>query len=424
MAYAELATSYGNLRQPSLALQYATKAYQLRDQTTERERFAISAAYFAATGELGKEAQTFGLWTEKYPRDSLPHGRLGAKYVDMGKYDKALAHYREALRLAPDDVLNYRDLGLTYLSLNRPEEAKGSFDLALAHKLDSEFLRGNLYYLAFLQQDIAQMEQQVASAEGNPDEDLLLSLQSDTEAYYGRMRKARDLTRRAADSALLNDNKEKAALWQVNAALREAELDNATVARQGVAVASTLYWGRNVEVVAALTLARTGDALPAEEIAKDLEKNYPTDTLLKLYWLPIIKAAVELNKGNPSQALEDLKAAEPYELGQAGMLINFAYPAYVRGQVYLRSRDGSHAAAEFRKLKDHRGVVGNFVTGSLARLQIGRAYAMAGDTAKERRTKTSSPSGKMPISTFPSTSKPRPSTRSCSEALFFCSFLV
>ena len=384
LAYAELATSYSRLQQPSFALQYATKAYQLRDRATERERLELSAAYFAATGELEREAHTYELWTEEYSRDFFPHSRLGAKYIDMGQWDKALAQYQEALRLEPDDVLNYRDLGLTYLSLNHLEEAKGTFDLALAHKLENEFLRRELYYLAFLRRDGAQMEQQVVLARGNPDEDLLLSLQSDTEAYHGRMRNARDLSRTAVDSAVLNDDKVSAAFWQVNAALREAELDNAALARQEVAAASTLYWGRNVEVVAALALARTGDALLAEAIANDLDKIYPTDTWLKRYWLPTIKAAVELSRGNSSQALEDLKAAAPYELGHAGMFINYAYPAYVRGQVYLRAHDGTHAAAEFRKLKDHRGIVGNFVTGSLARLQIGRAYAMAGDTAKAK----------------------------------------
>jgi eukaryotic-like serine/threonine-protein kinase len=229
------------------------------------------------------------------------------------------------------------------------------------------------------------MEQQVAWAAGKPgNEDVLLSEQSDTEAYYGRISKARDFSRRAVDSAVRADSKETAAFWQVNAALREAEVGNAALARQGVTEALALSPGRDVKVAAALTLARVGDAVRAKALTEELEKSYPTNTMLKLYWLPTISAAIDLNKGNSSQAVVDLEAAAPYELGFAGTFINYVYPAYVRGQAYLSEHNGIAAVAEFQKLLDHRGIVGNFVTGSLAHLQIGRAYAMAGDTAKAK----------------------------------------
>lgn len=384
MAYADLAEAYGNLGQPSLALEYATKAYQLRDRVTEWEKLHISSIYFYATGELDKEAQTYELWAANYPRDPNPHGSLGVNYINMGQYDKALPECQEALRLSPGDVSNYSNLGATYLGLNRLDEAKATFDQALAHKLDSEFLRGNLYLLAFLQGDDAKMAQQVAWGAGKPgDEDLFLSAQSDTEAYYGRLNKARDFSRRAVDSAVRADSKETAALWRVNAALREAELGNTASARQGVRAALALSPGRNVKLAAALTLARSGDAPRAKALAAELEKNYPTDTLLKHYWLPIINAALELSRGNSSHALVDLEAATFYELGEAGP-INNLYPAYVRGQAYLLGHNGTAAAAEFQKLLDHRAIVGNFVTGSLAHLQIARAYAMAGERTKAK----------------------------------------
>ena len=384
MAYADLAEAYGNLGQPSLALEYATKAYRLRDRVTELEKLRISATYFYATGELDKEAQTYELWTANYPRDPDPHGSLGVNYINMGQYDKALAECQEALRLSPGDVSNYSNLGAAYLGLNRLDEAKGSFDQALAHKLDSEFLRGNMYLLAFLQGDAAQMQQQVAWAAGKPGvEDLLLTAQSDTEAYYGRLSKARDFSRRAVASAVRADSKESAAYWQVNAALREAELGNTASARQGVTAALALSPGRNVKVAAALTLARIGNVPRAKALAEELEKNYPTDTLLKLYWLPTINAAIELSRGDSSQALVDLEAAAFYELGEAGF-INYLYPAYLRGQAYLLSHNGTAAAAEFQKMLDHRSIVGNFVTGSLAHLQIGRADVMAGDIVKAK----------------------------------------
>jgi tetratricopeptide (TPR) repeat protein len=232
MAYAALGVVYRNLQQASLALEYATKAYQLRDRVSEREKLRITADYFLATGEAEREAQTYELWLANYPRDVVPHAGLGVDYSTMGQYDKALAEQQEALRLAPDHVGGYASLGITYVTLNRLDEAKATFDQAFAHKLDSDTLRQNIYYLAFLRGDVTQMAQQVTWGAGKPgDEDFLLSMQSDTEAYYGRLSKARDFSRRAVDSAVRADSKETAALWQVDAALREAEL--ATLPRRG-----------------------------------------------------------------------------------------------------------------------------------------------------------------------------------------------
>src|SRR5208283_515008 len=157
MAYDKLSVIYDNLNQPSLALEYASKAYGLRGRATEREKLRISASYFSATGELDKETQTYELWTANYPRDSVPHQELGANYGIMGQCDKALAEFQEALRLAPDNVVNYANLGATYLYLNRLEEAKATFDRAFAHKLDGGLLREYIYVLAFLRGDAALM---------------------------------------------------------------------------------------------------------------------------------------------------------------------------------------------------------------------------------------------------------------------------
>jgi eukaryotic-like serine/threonine-protein kinase len=388
LAYAALSTNYGNLGQPSLALEYAVKAYQLRDRVTEREKLRITAVYFGAgaTGQLDKWAQTYQLWVANYPRDYLPHLNLGDYYGIIGQYDKALTELREALRLEPNAVMGYANLEATYLQLNRLDDAKATFDQALALKLDSGLLREFIYALDFLRGDAAQMEQQVAWGAGKPgDEDPLLSIQSDTEAYYGRRNKARNFSRRAVDSAVRADSKETAALWQVNAALREAELGNAALARQGVAAALAQSPGRDVKVVAALTLARTGDAPRAKTLVGELEKNYPLNTVLKLYWLPTVNAAVALSTGNSSQAIVDLETAAPYDLASPPPLqMGTLYPAYLRGQAYLLGHDGSAATTEFQKLLDHRGIVLNFVTGALAHLQIGRAHAMAGDTAKAK----------------------------------------
>jgi serine/threonine protein kinase/tetratricopeptide (TPR) repeat protein len=385
MAYAMLSTIYGNLLQPSVQLEYATKAYQLRDRVTEREKMRITEFYFRARGELDKEVETCELWIAEYPRDPGPHGTLGQLYHDIGQYDKALAEYQTLMRLAPNAVLSYSGLGVGYLFLNRLDEAKAVFDQALGRGLDSGNLHQQIYALAFLRGDAAQMEQQVAWGAGKPGiEDILLSMQSDTEAYFGRMTEARDYSRRAVDSAVRGDSKEKAALWQVNAALREAELGNGGAARREVAKALALSPGRDVKVIAALALARAGDASRAEALCKEMEKTYPTNTLMKFYWLPSLKAAIEISNNKPSRALLSLEPTGTYELGLADGYINYLYPAYLRGQAYLLMHNGAAATTEFQKLLDHQGIVQNFVTGSLAHLQMGRAYALSGDTARAK----------------------------------------
>src|SRR5579862_7562347 len=385
LAYAQLGILYGNLRQPSAALQNATKAYELRDRVTERERLRIASDYFAATGELDKEAQTYELWIASYPRDFTPHLDLGTNYAYMGQYDKAVIEAQQAQQLNPDAIVGYQNLAAVYFCMNRIDDAKATFDQAAAHKLDGGTLRQGIYELAFLRNDTALMAQQVSWAAGKPgDEDPLLSLQSDTEAFYGRMSKARDFSRRAVDSALRADSKETAALWQANAALREAELGNAAAAKQGVSAALAILPGRDVTVISALTLARAGDTTRAKALVKELEKGYPNNTLLKLYWLPTINGMIDVSEGKGSQATLDLEPALPYETGQSGLTINYVYPAYVRGQAYLAVHNGPAAAAEFQKLLNSRGIVGNYLTGALAHLQIGRAYALTGDSAKAK----------------------------------------
>jgi eukaryotic-like serine/threonine-protein kinase len=385
LAYASLSEDYSNLNEASLALEYATKAYQLRDRASEREKFAISEVYFEATGEIEKAAPICELYAATYPRDAADiASNLGNAYSNLGQWDKALAKSQEAVHLRPN-LANYTNLSADYLSLNRLEEAKSTLDEALAEIPDGEPLQINRYILAFQQGDKPRMEQQLAWGAGKPgNEDMLLSMQSDTEAYYGRMSKARDFSRQAVASAVRADAKETAGSWEVNAALREAEVGNGALAKQGAGAALALSPGRDVKVIAALTLARIGDARRAQALAEELEKDYPTNTLLKVYWLPSIHAAAEISKGNPSQAIVGLEATTPYELGLAGTFINYLYPAYVRGQAYLLAHNGAAAAVEFQKLLDHKGMVQNFVTGSLAHLQLGRAYAIAGDTAKAK----------------------------------------
>jgi tetratricopeptide (TPR) repeat protein len=384
VAYAGLAISYSNLGQPSLASESIRKAYQLRDRVSEREKLRITADYYdVATGELEKEAQTYELWIQSYPRDMVPHGNLGANHSELGQWDQAISEALESIRLEPNAITSYPNLAQNYLALGRFDDASAALDQARSRKLESELLHEITYFLAFLRHDEAEMARQLAWGSGKPgDEDPLLDTQSDTEAYYGRLSAARDFSRRAADSALRADSRETAALWRVNGALREAEFGNAQLAQKEAEAALAIAPGRDVQVVAALTEARAGKPAAAAKLVEDLEKSYPSNTVLKLYWLPTIQSAIDLDHGDSAQALDALQTPAPYETGDPPPFqLETLYPVYLRAQAYVEARKGSEAAIAFQKVIDHPGMTLNFPLGPLARLGLARARVLSGDTA-------------------------------------------
>ena len=387
VAYGSMGMAYGNLGQSSLAAKNITKAYELRDRVSEREKYRISALYYQnVTGELEKSTQTYELWAQSYPNDMVPHSNLGTMYSFLGQYEKSTTETNLALQIEPNAINTYANLAMVNLDLGRFDAAKAILAQARARNLDGGWLRQAMYYEAFSRGDIAGMAEQVAWAAGKPgDEDVLLSTQSDTEAYYGRLQKARDYSRRAVDSALRADSKETAAVWRVNSALREAEFGNAAQARQDVAAAFKLAPGRDVKILAALALARAGETAQARALLAETEKSDAGNTVYKLYWFPAVRAALALDGGNADEALVDLEGAAPYELGTPSQFeLGTMYPVYLRGLAYLKEGKNAQAAGEFQKFVDHRGVVVNFPLGSLARLQLARAYAAGGDSAKAK----------------------------------------
>lgn len=382
-AYAALGTAYSNLREPALASHNLQEAYELRNHVSERERFRISAYhYHLVTGELEQAIGIYELWAEAYPRDNVPRSNLGVVYGYLGRYDKAVSEITEDIRLNPGSVVGYVNLTSDYMALNRLSDAKATYQQASARKLDNPFLHLNLYGVAFLQGDTAEMQRQVAWSVGNAQaENLLLSAESDTEAYWGHLGKARELSRRASESAEQNDQKETAAEWQMNAALREAEFGNAARARQQTDAVFNTSSSRDVQLLASLTLARVGDSRRAEQMADDLAKRFPLDTAINGYWLPAIRAAVELSRKKPATAVEILKTALPYELGNPlpqAELGAFLYPVYLRAQSYLQLHQGKEAAVEFQKFLGHRGITVNCPLGALAQLGLARAYSQSG----------------------------------------------
>jgi len=384
IAYAGLAVLYGNLGQASLSADYAKKAYDLRDRVSEREKYRISALYFQnVTSEVEKAMEAYELWAKSYPRDLVPHTNLGALYSGLGQYDKAIAETEVSQRLEPT-INAYANLASNYINVNRLKDARQILQEAQQKNFDDLFIRADLYSMAFLSGDAAEMERDVAWAAGRPnEEDQMLNIHTDTQAYYGRVEKARDLARRASDSAVRSDAKETGAQWLAFQALREAELGNGVAARQGVARALALAPGRDVKVLSAVALARSGETAQSRSILEALEKSEPTNTYLKVYWFPVIEASIAMAQQAPDRAIVALEPALPYELGGPPPGTSM-YPAYIRGLAYLAQKNGPAAAAEFQKFLDHPGIIQNFLLGSLARLQLGRAYAMAGDTAKAK----------------------------------------
>ncbi len=387
-AYSALGIDYYNLNQPSLAADCFRKAFELRDRATERERFHIAALYYeSATGELEKANQNYEMWIQTYPRDSWPHAELGSDYMALGQYDKAEFEVREGLRLE-SSWTQYANLALIYLALNRLDDSRAEVEQAMSRKFDGVGLHLDLYALAFLQGDAAAMKSQSDWALSNPGaQDQALSLESDTEAWFGKLRKARELSRQAVENARSSDEKEPAALWQANAAIREALFGNTRVGRENAAGVTPLAPGsRDAEAQATLAYALLGDTAHAQALAGDLSMRFPQDTIMQRVWLPTIRSQIELTRNNPASSIELLRSAAPFELGMlTGSGINSClYPVYVRAEAYLKSRQAAYAREEFQKLLGHRGLMWNCVTGPLSKLGLARAYALEGNTAEAR----------------------------------------
>jgi eukaryotic-like serine/threonine-protein kinase len=385
MGYFAVGYDYFILGEVGRASEYFTRAFELGSQVSEREKLAIAAAYYqSVSGELDKAAQTYKEQIASYPRDYRAHVDLAVVYGQQGQYEDAVTAAGEAVRLAPDDVASYGVLGYDLLAAQRVEEARQVIQQAQARKLDDFVLRQILYALAFLKDDSPGMGEQAAWFTGKAAvENSGLSLESDTAAYTGHLGRARELTEQAVDSAVRNGHKESAAIWQANAAVREAGFGNRSESRRLAGEALKLLPGQAVEIEAALTLAMAGDSTRSTALVQDLNRRFPTDTQVQALWLPTIHAQLRLDKRDPAAALNQLHATASMDLASIQFLTNVSclYPVYVRGEAYLAAGNGSAGAGEFQRILDHRGITWNCWTGALARLGLARAYAMEAGSA-------------------------------------------
>jgi len=379
---------YGNVGQPTRGNEYLSKAFALRDRASEREKLHITSMYYMSdTGELDKAVETFREWEENYPRDDVAFNNLGTVYAGEGKLEQGTEQTRVGMRLNPDNVIAAENVVAFLVALNRFDEARQLYQLTMARKLDDDTLHNVLYGVEFIAKNPKGMAEQVAWFEGRPElQHEILALEADTEAYAGHVIKSREVTHRAVEAALRADNKESAGIWDVYGGWREATFGNFAEAKReadaGLALAPE---SRDVQQLAALALARAGDAAKARSLADALAKKYPLHSMVQAYWLPTIQAQLALNAKDAAGAITQLRNAAGLEYGLTVSNENTSclYPTYLRGEAYLAAGQEG-AAAEFQKIIDHSGLVSNCVTGALAHLGLGRAYALAGDKVKAR----------------------------------------
>ncbi|MGO9126583.1 MAG: protein kinase domain-containing protein [Terriglobales bacterium] len=391
MAYALLGLMYSNIGESVLSIESTSKAYQLRDRASDRERFFITANYDRqVTGNLEKAHQTLELWAQTYPREVIAHGLLsGFSSQGLGEYEKSIAEAQQAIGIDPDHTFAYVNLAASYFYLDRLGEAENALQRASERKIEIPELLLLRYYTSFLKGDTAGMDQAVARAKGKPGaEDWISYSQALVLARSGQLQLARGMSRRAVDLAQQGGQQERAATYETGAAASEALVGNAAAAKRDALAALELSKGRDVEYGAAFALALANDFSRSEALASDLEKRFPEDTSVVFNYLPTLRALFALSRGEPAKAIDLLQVAVPHE--QAICAIAFFgffgsyYPAYVRGEAYLATHQGAEATAEFQKILDHRGLVAVDPIGALAHLQLGRAYALSGEKAKAR----------------------------------------
>jgi DNA-binding winged helix-turn-helix (wHTH) protein/tetratricopeptide (TPR) repeat protein len=376
-AHAALGLILGTFGEVDASRLHTEKAYQLRDRVSEWERLFITAQYHdRVTGDLDQMLTTGEMWVATYPYDRTARNRLAAAFNQLGQSQRAIDELEKARGIGRDHPLDVDAWAVTALRLDRAREALPVVQRLLEQTPDRVPLRRTVYRLHFAAGDPGAMAAQVDWASHTPRAEALLAEQAATDAYYGRVDRSRSSMQRAVDGALRNDFKGNAAVWTALNAVREALLGNIEEARAQARAAVTLEDSADSRALAAVALARAGDLDAARQLADKMSAERPRGTLVQNYWMPVIRAQADLHGGGAEAAIESLRAAEPYELSDTRLPL---LPAYVRGEAYLRTRDGRRAAAEFQKLLQHHGAVGNSLLGPLSRIGLARALALAGD---------------------------------------------
>jgi serine/threonine protein kinase/tetratricopeptide (TPR) repeat protein len=384
MAYATLGVAYGNLTQQSLASGNLKKAFDLKERASEREKFYISAHHYDEdTREVDKAIEVYEQWKKTYPRDTVPWDNLSLRYEGTGQHEKALANASEAGRLDPRDSYAYQNLAEDYERLNRYEEAKAVVEKAIAQGMNVDSSRFTLYEIAFIQHDESGMQRQVDALRGKPYEAIILLFKGQAECSLGKLQDCRQTFTQAVNLAQTHGMKEFAGVLRGIEATCDADLGKIAVAGSEVSEALTASNNKVTRDIAAGVLARIGDISRAQKLVQGLAKEFPTDTILNRVDIPATQALVELQRNSPQKAIALMESARPYELG-AGPDAASYWPIYIRGEAFLKAHDGARATAEYQRILDHQGVDPTNPLYVLARLGLGRAYALQGDTQKAK----------------------------------------
>ena len=392
VAYANLGLSLSAMGESVLSAQSTTKAWQLRDRVSDREKFFIDFTYDRqVTGNLERAYQTLESWFRAYPRGPQPNalGLLsGLATHGTGRFDRAIEAAQTQLIDDPN-MFAHLNLATAYFFLDRFDESEQTLERAAARKLEAPGLLQVRYEIAALKNDQDRMDGTAALAKGKRgSEHALAHAQALTLARSGRLASALQSSARAIDLARQQGDHEAAASYQASRAVWEAICGNATEAQKDALAALAVSNGRDVEYAAALALALSGAASRSQPLADDLETRFPEDTIARSTYVPVLRALSALERGNPADSIERLQTALPYELAVNGLSFDFflggLHSAYVRGEALLVTRRFAEAVAEFQKILDHRGLVGMDPIGALAHLQLGRAFALAGDPVKSR----------------------------------------
>jgi eukaryotic-like serine/threonine-protein kinase len=381
VAYARLGAAYLFLGNTELSEAAYTRAYQLRDRLTEKDRLRFEITYYSnVIGDWEKQYSSARRFLEIFPRDVFAHVSLRESFVHLGQPDRAADEAAEVARLRPSSYY----FGSAIQSIrfaSRFNEAKSWLAKADSLKLDNSLIRRERLIVAFATGDRDNVERILKQEEqGKYREDFLYE-HALIEIQQGRFDSAEQLRLQALRPTLKDSNADS---WVIPAALEDAEVGKDAQARRYESQAAGGPLDRNGKIDLAQALARSGRAAEAGRLADQVSAERPEDTLVQHYFVPSIRAAIKLRQHDPAAAIDLLRGTAKYDLAFTGF--DYLYPAYIRGLAYLALDDGRSAAAQFQKLIDNPGFAVRHVTGPLAWLQLGRAQKMMGDEAAARKS--------------------------------------
>jgi DNA-binding winged helix-turn-helix (wHTH) protein/tetratricopeptide (TPR) repeat protein len=390
LAWAHLALSYADSGQTAPGVEAAKQAYELRNRTSDRERFLIEVTYDRiVTGNLERARQTCMSWAQSYPRDPLADALASGLILQgLGDFDISIEEARKALALDPDMSPAYTNLAYSYFLKGQMQQATNVMAEASARGFTPPEMLALRYAIAFATGDSEGMKRAAASAVGKPwAEDWMTQFEALTAADRGQIRLARQLSRKARELAISVGQPERAAGYESAFAVDEALFGYPSEAIRAATDALQVSHARDVEYTAALAFGVAGDVKQSDALRKDLHDRFPEDTAVNRIYLPVLSAVLAMDKWNVQEAVEDLQvttAGEMAMVGDGSAMMGNVHSPYIRGEALFRAGRAKEGIAEFQKIVNHPGIRFTDPIGSLAYLQISHGYHLLGDQINAR----------------------------------------